>query len=76
MSNQEHERYLEQLEECKVEQAYVEADEAAEEEAYQIERAAELEKALKNSEPDQPNACNKLPLIDLLAVAKQTLGIK
>jgi hypothetical protein len=76
MSNQEHERYLEQVEEFKLDLAYLEADEAAEEEAYQIERAAELEKALKNSEPDQPNACNKLPLIDLLAVAKQTLGIK
>lgn len=58
MSNQEHERYLEQLEECKQEQAYIEADEAAEEEAYQIERVAELEP------------------VDLLAVAKQTLGIK
>lgn len=38
MSNQQHERYLEQLEECKQEQAYIEADEAAAELAVQMEK--------------------------------------
>ena len=37
MSNQQHERYLEQLEECKQEQAYIEADEAAAELAVQMD---------------------------------------